>query len=153
MNEAQIADMGRNMGFDVVVREMDWNVLKVAQFVNSFDVMMGVHGAGLTNMVFLPERAVLIQIIPFGLDLLAKSFYQLPANDMEFRYLEYNVSLNESSLLGKYPVHSEFYRAPVGVQNKGWHGFRSVYMDNQDVNLDLTNFRETLLKALKLLSS
>jgi hypothetical protein len=36
-----------------------------ARLVNSADVMMGVHGAGLTNMVFLPSRAVLVQVVPF----------------------------------------------------------------------------------------
>ncbi|KAI3472777.1 hypothetical protein Pfo_030875 [Paulownia fortunei] len=151
-NEGEVAEMARSLGFDVAVKEMGWQVSSVAQFVNSFDVMIGVHGAGLTNMVFLPENAVVIQIVPFGLDLLAKYYFQTPAKDMKLRYLEYKVILNESSLLGKYPPDSDVFRDPVGVHEKGWHAFRSVYLDNQDVNVDLGRFRKTLLKALELFS-
>ncbi|OMO89623.1 hypothetical protein COLO4_19662 [Corchorus olitorius] len=65
-NTDEIAAMGRDLGYQVVVAEADSKVARVAQVVNSCDVMMGVHGAGLTNMVFLPENAILIQINPFG---------------------------------------------------------------------------------------
>ncbi|PIN17879.1 protein O-GlcNAc transferase [Handroanthus impetiginosus] len=152
-NEGEVAKLARRLGFEVVVKEMGWQVSKVAKFVNTFDAMVGVHGAGLTNMVFLPENAVVIQIIPIGVDLLAKDYFQIPAKDMNLRYLDYKVSLNESSLLGKYSIDSEVIRDPFGVQNKGWHVFRSIYLDNQDVNVDLGRFRKTLLEALKLVHS
>ncbi|KAL7114684.1 hypothetical protein ACP275_04G137500 [Erythranthe tilingii] len=149
-NGDKVANMARSMGFEVVVREIGWEKPKVAKFVNSFDVMIGVHGAGLTNMVFLPEKAVLIQIVPFALDSVAKSYYDEPTKDMNLRYLEYKVSLNESSLYGKYPIDSEIYRNPGSMHDKGWLVFKSIYMDNQDVNVDLDRFRITLLKALEL---
>ncbi|KAL0380132.1 UNVERIFIED_CONTAM: Alpha-1,3-arabinosyltransferase XAT2 [Sesamum angustifolium] len=103
VNEGEVTNLGRSLGFDVVVREMGGQVSLVARFVNSFDVMVGVHGAGLTNMVFLPKNAVVIQIVPLGLDFLAKHYFQLPAKDMKLKYLEYKVRLNESSLLARYP--------------------------------------------------
>ncbi|KAL8056688.1 hypothetical protein ABFX02_04G135500 [Erythranthe guttata] len=149
-NEDKVANMARSMGFKVVVREIGWEIPKVAKFVNSFDVMIGVHGAGLTNMVFLPEKAVLIQIVPFALDSAARFYYEEPTKGMNLRYLEYKVSLNESSLFGKYPIDSDIYRNPDAMRNKGWLGFKSIYMDNQDVNVDLDRFRITLLKALEL---
>ncbi|KAK4414218.1 Alpha-1,3-arabinosyltransferase XAT2 [Sesamum alatum] len=154
INEGEVADLGRSLGFDVVVREMGWQVSSVARFVNSFDVMVGVHGAGLTNMVFLPENAVVIQIVPLGLQFLAKHYFQLPAKDMKLQYLEYKVCLNESSLSGKHPAAGgEGYRDGVVVDGKGWRDFRSVYLDNQDVNVELDRFRGTLLKALELVRS
>ncbi|KAL0342416.1 UNVERIFIED_CONTAM: Alpha-1,3-arabinosyltransferase XAT3, partial [Sesamum calycinum] len=83
-------------------------------------------------------NAVVIQIIPFGAELWAKPYFRLPAEDMKLRYLEYKVSLNESSLLGKYPVDSEVYRDPNAIYKKGFIGFHSVYLSNQNVTL---NFR------------
>lgn len=66
----------------------------------------------------------------------------------------YSVSLNESSLLGKYPADSEVYRNPVQFCNKrGFDVCKDVFLDNQDVNLDLGRIRETLLKALELLAA
>jgi capsular polysaccharide biosynthesis protein len=64
LNERMMVDMAMSLGFDVRVGEPDINtdVAKFARLVNSADVMIGVHGAGLTNMVFLPAGAVLIQV-------------------------------------------------------------------------------------------
>ncbi|KAL7152936.1 hypothetical protein ABFS83_04G132100 [Erythranthe nasuta] len=154
-NEDKIANMSQRLGFEVVVREIGWEVSKMSKFVNSFDVMIGVHGAGITNMVFLPENAVVIQIVPFGVDIVANSYFEEPAKDMKLRYLEYKVSLNESSLFGRYPPDSEVYKNPDGLydKGKGWPVFRPIYMDNQDVNVDLNRFRNTLLKAVELVCS
>ncbi|KAK4395772.1 Beta-1,2-xylosyltransferase XYXT1 [Sesamum angolense] len=142
--------MGKSLGFDVLVEDIPCNMTIVARFVNSFDVMVGVHGAGLTNMVFLPDNAVLIQIIPLGLESSARRYYDSPTKDMTLRYIGYKVSVNESSLFGKYPPDSEVYRDPSAVRSRGYLRFRSTYMDNQDVNIDLGRFRETLLNALQL---
>ncbi|KAK4486618.1 hypothetical protein RD792_006869 [Penstemon davidsonii] len=152
-NESGVAKMARTMGFDVVVKEMGSNVSLVAHFVNSFDVMMGLHGAGLTNMIFLPENAVVIQIVPFGLDVASDTYFGLPARDMKLRYLEYKVSLNESSLLGKYPNDSEVYRDPHAIHKRGWAAFYFTYAFNQEVNLDLGRLRATLVHAFELVCS
>ncbi|KAL3640517.1 hypothetical protein CASFOL_015485 [Castilleja foliolosa] len=150
INEDEVADKARDLGFDVVVQEMGSTMLDTAKQVNLFDVMVGVHGAGLTNMLFLPENGVIIQIIPFGADLWAKPYFGMTAKDMGLRYLEYGVSLNESSLLGKYPVESEVYRDPDAIFKKGFVEFHSVYLNNQDVNLDLDRLSVTFVKAFEL---
>ncbi|KAL6584086.1 hypothetical protein OROMI_003375 [Orobanche minor] len=149
-NQAEIADKARGLGFNVVVKETGWNMSVTAKQVNSFDVLIGVHGAGLTNMVFLPENGVVIQIIPFGADLWARPYFGLPAKDMGLRYLEYKVSLNESSLWGKYPADGEVYRDPGAIYKKGFVEFHSVYLNKQDVTLDFDRFRDVLLKAFEL---
>lgn len=148
VNRDAMADMARGLGFDVVVKQMVENVTVVARLVNSFDVLVGVHGAGLTNMVFLPENALVIQIVPFGLEFLARNCFKKPAESMNLRYLEYKASLNESSLS---ELDNIIYGDPAAINNKGFDGFRSVYMDNQDINLDLARFRGTLLRALELI--
>lgn len=149
-NEGEVGDVARGLGFEVVVSEIVQNMSIVAKFVNSFDAIMGVHGAGLTNMIFLPDNAVVIEIVPFGLENLATPYFKIPAKDMRLRYLEYMVSLNESSLLGRYSSDSEVYTNPGRVQKMGFLGFRSVYLDNQDVHLDCGRFRETLLQAFEI---
>ncbi|KAL8488071.1 hypothetical protein ACS0TY_023923 [Phlomoides rotata] len=151
MNEGKIRNMARGLGFEVVVKRMVPNVSMslTAQHVNSFDVLLGVHGAGLTNMLFLPRNAVLLQIIPFGLDIEAYVCYEWPAVSMKLRYLEYKVSLNESSLLGKYDDDVEVYTHPATIREKHNHHFRTVYLDNQDVAPDLHRFQKTLLRALE----
>ncbi|KAL7099106.1 hypothetical protein ACP275_09G061500 [Erythranthe tilingii] len=152
-NEGEVGNMARVLGFEVVVREIEQNISLVAKFVNSFDVIMGVQGAGLTNMVFLPDNAVVVEIVPFGLENLAEPYFRIPSKEMKLRYLEYKVSLNESSLLGTYANDSVVYRDPDGLQKKGFLRFRCVYLDNQDVSLDCGRFRETLLQALEILKN
>lgn len=152
-NEHDVAKLARSVGFDVSVREMGSEVLSAAKLVNSFDVMVAVHGAAITNMVFLPENAVVVQIVGCGLQSLSRNYFEIPSRGMNLRYLEYRVSMKESSLVKEYGVEDEVCTDPKSLHIAGWHAFRSVYLDNQDVNIDLVRFRETLLEAKKLVCS
>ncbi|MCI19751.1 protein o-linked-mannose beta- -n-acetylglucosaminyltransferase 2-like, partial [Trifolium medium] len=58
--------MAKGLGFKVIVMEARRNMGNIADVVNSCDVSMGVHGAGLTDILFLPENAIFIQVVPFG---------------------------------------------------------------------------------------
>lgn len=149
-NEGEVVDVAKSVGFDVAVKEMGHNIYSNAQLLNSHKVMVGVVGAGLTNMLFLPKGEVVIQIVLFGLEILPH-YFDLPPKDLNLRYIGYNVNLNESSLFGKYPLDSEAFTDPGAIMDRGYQGFKSIYMDNQDANLDLSKFRETLLKAKELL--
>ncbi|CAK9185606.1 unnamed protein product [Ilex paraguariensis] len=152
MNKGEIASLARSLGYDVVVKEAYSNLSQFSELVNSCDVMMGVHGAGLTNMVFLPENAVLIQVVPLGrMAWLAKTDFGEPAKDMNLRYLEYEIREGESSLIHQYPLDHQVLRDPYSISKKGWDAFRAIYMDKQDVKIDISRFRKTLLEALKLL--
>ncbi|XWS50781.1 hypothetical protein CRYUN_Cryun12cG0118100 [Craigia yunnanensis] len=151
-NTDEIARMARNLSYEVVVAEADMNVQRFAEIVNSCDVMMGVHGAGLTNMVYLPENAILIQIIPIGgVDWPARAAFEEPSNDMNLRYLDYKIKKEESSLIQQYPPEHEALNNPSSIWKQGWLAFKAVYLDKQDVNLDVNRFRLTLLRALELL--
>ncbi|XP_038895720.1 alpha-1,3-arabinosyltransferase XAT3-like [Benincasa hispida] len=151
-NIEEIRKMAKILGFKVIVVEPDINLKKVAEIVNSCDVMMGVHGAGLTNIVFLPEKAVFIQIVPFGGgDWVSSNFFGEPSKDMDLKYLEYKMSLEESTLIQQYPKEDVVLRDPQIIEKQGWSTFKSIYFDKQNVNLDINRFRPTLLKALQLL--
>ncbi|CAI0547822.1 unnamed protein product [Linum tenue] len=102
-NVEEVERMAVQLGFKVTIAEIDANVSKSAEVINSCDVVLGVHGAALTNMVFLPENAVQIQVVPFDTDWIAKNAYGDPTKDMGVRYLEYKIGIEESSLSKKYP--------------------------------------------------
>ncbi|KAH6816720.1 hypothetical protein C2S51_021540 [Perilla frutescens var. frutescens] len=153
-NHAEVVDMARTLGFEPMAQEFGGSMGSVAQLVNEFDVMIGVHGAGLTNMVFLPENAVVIQITPLGLDGYANLFFgKAQLEEMKLKYLEYKVTLIESSLVGKYPATSDVYKHPFELCIQKFQICKDVFLDNQDVNLDLHRFRKTLLQALDLLAT
>lgn len=64
MNIEVINKIAKSLWYKVIVAEADKIISKYADTVNSCDLLVGVHGAGRTNMVFLPENAVFMQILP-----------------------------------------------------------------------------------------
>lgn len=152
VNAGEIAIAAREIGFEVVVAEANTGMASFAQTVNSCDVMLGVHGAGLTNMVFLPEKAVVIQILPIGgFEWLAKTDFEDPSKGMSLRYLEYKIAAEESTLVMKYGRDHEIVRDPPAVAKRGWETFKSVYLVQQNVSVDINRFKPVLVKAFELL--
>ncbi|KAI4347228.1 hypothetical protein L6164_008058 [Bauhinia variegata] len=151
-NRGEIVKLAKSLGFKVVAMEANGNISRFAGIVNSCDVLMGVHGAGLTNIVFLPDNAIFIQIVPYGgIEWLATNDFGEPSRDMNLNYFEYKIRLEESTLIQQYPLDRFIIKEPFAVQKAGWEAFRSVYLDKQNVMLDVNRFRPTLLKALELL--
>nr|GMD38888.1 protein O-linked-mannose beta-1,4-N-acetylglucosaminyltransferase 2-like [Ipomoea batatas] len=140
LNANEVSAAAENMGFKVVVEETDANMSRVSRMVNGFDVMVGVHGSGLSNMVFLAENAVVVQIVGLGMNWVARNDFEVPSLDMGLRYLEYKVGENESSLKNS---------SSIGF--KGWMAYTFAYLLGQDFTVDVNRFRGTLLKALELL--
>uniref|UniRef100_A0A0D9VFC3 Glycosyltransferase 61 catalytic domain-containing protein n=1 Tax=Leersia perrieri TaxID=77586 RepID=A0A0D9VFC3_9ORYZ len=154
LNERAMADMAMSLGYDVRVGEPDvsTDVSKFARLVNSADVMVGVHGAGLTNMLFLPAGAVLIQVVPYGgLEWLARGTFKEPAADMQIHYLEYMIQLDETTLSEQYPRDDPVLKDPYSIHKQGWNALKTVYLDKQNVRPHLGRLKNTFLEALKLL--
>ncbi|CAL1390895.1 unnamed protein product [Linum trigynum] len=147
-NTEEIVTMARELGYQVTVTELDSNVSRSARIANRADVMMGIHGAGLTNMVFLPEDAVVIQVVPFAVDWFATNYFGEPSKGMNVRYLEYKIEREESSLVKQYPPDDVVFTDPSSFR---WEEFSPIYMLNQNVTLNVTRFGPVLLKALELL--
>ncbi|XP_010916273.1 beta-1,2-xylosyltransferase XYXT1 [Elaeis guineensis] len=153
-NLEEIVQKATELGYEVVVAEarFDSNVAQHAQIVNSCDVMMGVHGAGLTNLIFLPTNAVVIQIVPYGgFEGIAKIDYGDPSKDRKLRYLEYSITAEESTLIDLYPKDDPVIRDPMSLHKHGWTVIGEIYLYKQNVRLDMERFRSVLLKALELL--
>ncbi|KAL8465863.1 hypothetical protein ACS0TY_035106 [Phlomoides rotata] len=93
------------------------------------------------------------EITPYGVDVEAQICFEWAGELMNLRYLEYKATLNESSLLGKYPVDSVFYRDPEAIKNRSYGEFQAVYLGSQDLRLDLDRFKKTLFKVSEILDS
>ncbi|VAH71069.1 unnamed protein product [Triticum turgidum subsp. durum] len=129
--------------FDVRVEEL-------ARSVNSFDVLLGVHGAGLTNAVFMPTGAVVIQVVPYGnLEHMAKVDFGDPVADMGLRYLEYSITAEESTLLEMLGPDHPVIKDPESVHRSGWDKVAEYYLGKQDVRVDVERFAPTLALAIE----
>ncbi|KAI4982006.1 hypothetical protein ZWY2020_022498 [Hordeum vulgare] len=154
LNERAMADMAMSLGYDVRVGEPDSNtdVSKFARLVNSADVMVGVHGAGLTNMLFLPAGAVLIQVVPYGgLEWLARGTFEEPSKDMQLHYIGYKIQLDETTLSEQYPKDHPVLTDPLSIHKQGWEALKTVYLEKQNVRPHLGRLKLTFMEALKLL--
>jgi hypothetical protein len=81
---------------------------------------MGVHGSGLTNMVFLPSKAIVIEIIPWGeLKWLSRISFGDPAREMGLSHMDYEIGKQESSLIDQYPSDHRVLTNPLAIQKFG----------------------------------
>ncbi|KAI4339032.1 hypothetical protein MLD38_024018 [Melastoma candidum] len=150
-NVLEIVALAESLGYEVTVSELTHNTTRTVQAVNSCDVMMGVHGAGLTNFLFLPDNAVLIQVVPIGgLDWHARRYFGDPARAMKVSYVEYQIKEEESSLINEYPRDHLVFRDPDELK-KDRPAFTSICLEKQNVKIDVNRFRGTLARALDLL--
>ncbi|CAM0883224.1 unnamed protein product [Alopecurus aequalis] len=151
LNLDEVAAAATTLGFNVTVAEAGADVPAFAALVNSADVLLAVHGAGLTNQIFLPTNAVVLQIVPWGnMNWQATNFYGQPARDMQLRYLEYFVGEDETSLKDKYPKDHMVFKNPKELHTQGWQVLAETIM-KQDVQVNLTRFRPVLLQTIDML--
>ncbi|KAJ3683325.1 hypothetical protein LUZ60_013552 [Juncus effusus] len=155
MNVNAMVETAEKLGFEVKLAEADMHtdMIEFARLVNSVDVMIGVHGAGLTNMVFLPVGAVLIQFVPYGdLEWLTRETFKDPSSDMGIHYMDYFVKLDESTLIEQYPKDHPVLADPDAYHKQGgWDALKSEYLDKQNIRPNLERFKSHLVEALKLL--
>ncbi|RRT38645.1 hypothetical protein B296_00040844, partial [Ensete ventricosum] len=152
VNLFEIAQLAERLGFEVEVNEAEAgsDVAQFAKLVNSVDVMVGVHGAGLTSLVFLPPNATVIQVVPWGgLEWLSMLDFGDPAKDMKLNYVQYSIGIEESSLREQYPRDHPVFKDPFSFHKQGFHVLRSTFMTNQNVKLDINKFKSVLWKALE----
>jgi hypothetical protein len=155
LNLDAVVRAAEEVGFEAVVNESDVgnDIAQVGALINSCDALVGVHGAGLTNMMFLPPGATLVQIVPWGgLQWMARADYGDPAEAMGLRYIQYEVGVGESTLKDKFPSGHKIFTDPTSLHKKGFMFIRQTLMDGQDIAVDVGRFREVLLQVLNNLS-
>ncbi|CAO2204896.1 unnamed protein product [Urochloa humidicola] len=150
MNEEEVLRAAEAAGFEAVAVDLrrDVTVDEQARMVNSFDALLGVHGAGLTNSVFLPPGGVLIQVVPYGkMDVIATLEFGVPANDMGLKYFG-GVRAEESTLLEMLGPEHPAIKDPLSVHRSGWDKMTEFYLDKQSVRINITRFAPTLTQAI-----
>lgn len=152
-NENEIVVMMEELGFEVVVTRPNRmsNLNKFAALVNSCSVLVGAHGAGLTNQVFLPDGAVMVQVVPLGLEWASTNYYGAPTKEMGVQYLEYKIEPEESSLMQTYGRDHPVITDPASVFAKGYYAARAVYIDAQNLKINVKRFKETVVQAKELI--
>ncbi|XP_019051683.1 PREDICTED: protein O-linked-mannose beta-1,4-N-acetylglucosaminyltransferase 2-like [Nelumbo nucifera] len=140
LNEGDMVRVAKELGFRVTVISpgRKSNLQKMSELVNSCSVLVGAHGTGLTNAVFLPAGAVLVQVVPWGLDRPSNAHFGGPVRQMGLHYIEYRISPDESTLVEIYGRDH-----PVITDSASLYG--------QDLRLKIDRFKETLEHALYLL--
>ncbi|CAO2160810.1 unnamed protein product [Urochloa humidicola] len=158
LNADAVARAAEEVGFEVAVSELsavaagggDDGVARVARLVNTFDALVGVHGADLTNMVFLPAGAAVVQIVPWGgLQWIARMDFGDPAEAMGLRYIQYEIAVHESTLKDKYPRDHEIFTNPTALHRKGFTFMRNTFLKGQDIVVDVDRFRKVLVQVLE----
>ncbi|KAF5203525.1 Alpha-1,3-arabinosyltransferase XAT3 [Thalictrum thalictroides] len=148
-NQHLLVGLAEEIGFDVKVLKPDrtTELAKTYRVLNSSDVMIGVHGAAMTHFLFMKPKTVFIQVIPLGTDWAAETYYGEPSRKLGLEYIGYNILPRESSLYSKYNKDDPVLRDPASVNAKGWQFTKKIYLDGQNVRLDLRRFRKRLVRA------
>ncbi|CAO2829517.1 unnamed protein product [Amaranthus hypochondriacus] len=150
LNQIEIITMAENLGFNVTVFEPkpETPLSEAYGLMKETHVLLGIHGAALTHLLFLRPESIFIQVVPFGTDDVAEMCYGRPAKEMGLQYLEYKISIEESSLVEKYDKLDPILHDPMSQKN-GWVFLKKVYLKEQNVRLNLIRFRKYLKYAYK----
>ncbi|KAL8462478.1 hypothetical protein ACS0TY_033490 [Phlomoides rotata] len=156
LNEDEMIETMSAIGFQVVVikrSKVVSNLSRFSRLINSCSVLVGAHGAGLTNEIFLPHGAVMIQVELIGTEWASNTYYGDTAAAMGVRYLKYKIEEEESSLVKLYGRNHPFITDPVRLfLSSGYRAARSVYLDTQNVKVNISRFRETLVEAYSIVT-
>ncbi|KAK3404771.1 hypothetical protein EUGRSUZ_K01068 [Eucalyptus grandis] len=149
VNKDCLVKMAEDMGFRVEVLrpKRTTELAKMYGLLNKREVMVGVHGAALTHFLFLKPGSVLIQVIPLGTDSPAETCFGKPARELGLKYIGYKILPRESSLYNEYDKDDPVLTNPKGVIRKGWQYTKEIYLDRQNVSLDMRRFHKRLLQA------
>ncbi|XP_027902026.1 beta-1,2-xylosyltransferase XYXT1 [Vigna unguiculata] len=148
-NENLLVKMAKEIGFMVKVLKPDstTEMAKIYRTLNASDVMIGVHGAAMTHFMFLRPGSVFIQVVPLGTTWAAETYYGEPAKKLGLKYIGYEIHPRESTLYEKYDKNDPILRDPTSINKKGWEYTKKIYLDSQNVILDLGRFRKRLHRA------
>jgi hypothetical protein len=153
VNEGAIVDAIERAGFEVARMDeaASWaNVGAVAREVDACDVLVGAHGAGLTNMVFLRAGAVVVQVIPWGkMEPYGEGFFGAPAAHMGLRHVAYSIAAEESTLYDRYGKDHPVIADPDVFYRNGSNA--KFYWREQNIRLNTTRFAPTLQMVKRML--
>lgn len=148
-NQDSLIKLAERIGFsvEIVMPVRTSELAKIYRILNATDVMIGVHGAALTHLIYLNPGSVFIQIIPLGTDWAAETYFAAPAPGFGIKYIGYKIMPNESSLYDQYDRNDLILKDPWKVNERGWQITKEIYLEHQNVRLNLERFQRELLRA------
>ncbi|KAK6931302.1 Glycosyltransferase 61 [Dillenia turbinata] len=152
LNYAEVKQTMEEAGFEVIEFEPTINSSLHENFaiVNSSHALLGVHGAGLTHLLFLRPGTPFLQIVLIGQDEPAEICYRNPSLYLGLDYLEYKINVYESSYIDKYGKDDVVLNNPEALLKDGWNKeLQELYLIKQDVKLNLSRFRPYLEETYK----
>lgn len=72
---------------------------------------------------------------------------------MKLKYIQYDIVPEESTLIDEYPRNHTVFTNPESIRRQGWNPMKEIFLDKQNVRLNMKRFRPTLKKTLKYLNS
>ncbi|XP_074568530.1 LOW QUALITY PROTEIN: xylan glycosyltransferase MUCI21-like [Curcuma longa] len=149
VNLRELVRACRRTGFDVQIiepkRGTPLDVIHRA--LAPADAMLAVHGAAVTHFLFMRPSSALIQVVPLGLEKPAEEFYGEPARRLGLEYMAYKITPEESTLSKLYDRRSSVLVNTSVITDRGWQEMKKIYLDKQNVKLNLTRFGKVLAKA------
>ena len=149
LNQQEVIKAAEEIGFDVNVFEpTNTSLAEAFKIIDSSHAMLGVHGAGLTHLLFLRPGAILMQVVPIGTEWASDSCYKVPALNLGLEYMEYKIEEKESSLAEEYGPNDLVLKDPIAFVGGNYTNMR-VYLRTQNVKLDIVRFKRYLRKVYK----
>nr|AFK35352.1 unknown [Lotus japonicus] len=148
LNQDEVIKLAEEVGFNVHVLEPSRksSMANIYNMIHTSHVLLGVHGAGLTNSLFLRPGSVLVQVVPIGTDWASKTYYEKPTEILGLQYIEYKIEANESSLSLSYGADSLVIKDPATyLKEKGAN--KRIYLKKQNLEINIFRFRKCLAKA------
>lgn len=78
----------------------------------------------------------------------SETYFGRPTMAMGLKYLEYKVVVDESSLIRSYGPNDPVIADPDSLFSRGYEVVRAIYVDGQNMTIDLSRFRATIVEAL-----
>ncbi|CAN6485961.1 unnamed protein product [Victoria cruziana] len=149
LNQESLVELAEELGFVV---EVLWptrttELAKIYRALNSSDVMLGVHGAAMTHFLFMRPGTLFIQVVPLGTEWAAQTYYGEPAVKLGLKYMRYKILPRESSLYAEYDKEDPVLTNPRSLTKKGWEVTKHLYLERQNVTLDMKRFKKRLEMA------
>lgn len=158
LNEYELVTAAQSLGYECTLLPLESMTLyEQIQELRSLDVLIGVHGSALDNAVFLPDRAVLVQLLPYKVKhkatfvedtKLANAVY------MEWQATDPGLSVFHWDLLeeanpDKYR-DKQYDRDEVLKQGDPQKGMETLmFWINQDIIVPIEEWKELLQRAVR----
>ncbi|KAI8806417.1 hypothetical protein BJ742DRAFT_816769 [Cladochytrium replicatum] len=151
LNEDEMIATLKLFPVDVVVHQFDGLGLEEqVSIVENTDVLISMHGAALTHLMFLKPGSYVIELFPFGF---RKIIYQNFAKMLKIKYASWQNTKEVDSVFNWESVEAHRYTAePKDIITKNWVDWRNMdsknYWRNQDTYVNAVEFGYVLSSVL-----